>query len=752
MRPFTGAQGENREVTDRLDSFRKILELEQSRGFDNGSVIGGLEGYLKRWASYIIRALKAPQLEAELEETSYSRQNHTQRRRSVERWLQMLREGESVMDNGATAHPTSVEAPKVTGSVRKRDGNVSTATLTATKRPSSKPATRPPGAGLDSPVTVARGVDTKVAARLQRLGVESMRDLLNLFPRRHNDYSQTSKIADLVPGQEHTVLATIWEAQSTVRGARRIKSTEAVISDETGNMRVTFFGRPYMARQLRTNSRIVVSGRVEAFKGQLEFQSPEYEFLDEQEDLIHTGRLVPVYPLTEGLSSRVIRRITWRALEQWLPWVEETLPKEVLTRTNLMDLPEAIMQAHYPGDGVSLEAARRRLAFDELMVLQVAVLARRDQSQQRGTNIPIKTEAPAVANFVASLPFQLTDAQQRCRAEISKDMAQGTPMGRLLQGEVGSGKTVVALAALLAAVSNGYQGAMMAPTEILAEQHFATISQLLGGLARPAQQDGIFSVYLDPLPSPISVGLLVGSTRAALKRELQERLTNGTLDVIIGTHALIQEDVAIPRLALAVVDEQHRFGVLQRSALRERSQINPHLLVMSATPIPRTLALTLYGDLDISIIDQLPPGRQPVLTRWLAPERRLAAYGFVRKEIVSGRQAFVICPLIEESEAVEARAAAEEYDRLSREVFPDLRVGLLHGRLPSLGQGGGHAPLPRRRAGHPGIHPGGGGGHRCAQRLGHAGGGSRPVRPGTASPVPWKGRSWSPQELLHSVG
>ncbi|MCE2464180.1 MAG: ATP-dependent DNA helicase RecG, partial [Dehalococcoidia bacterium] len=551
------------------------------------------------------------------------------------------------------------------------------------KGPPLKPTPIPRGVSLDSPVDRLRGVDAKLSGKLLKLDVATIRDLLYLLPRRHNDFSNFASISELVVGEEQTIVATVWEAREKTLGQKgRLKATEAVVSDETGNIRVVWIGQPYVARVLKPNSRVALSGKVEAYRGQLQFQSPEFEILDKQESLIHTGRLVPVYPGTEGLTPRRLRSIIWQALEQWVPRMEDFIPEDLRKRAKLAPLPEAILQGHYPDDLISLERARKRLAFDEFFLIQMAVLKRRRSWRDAAEGISVQANPKVRDGFIASLPFSLTDAQERCLWEILADMARGTPsMNRLLQGEVGSGKTVVALAGLLEAVASGYQGSIMVPTEVLAEQHFATVSRLLGGLARPLREENLITVYLDSLPRPISVGLLTGSTRAALKRELQQRVSEGTLDIAIGTHALIQEGVEFPRLALAVVDEQHRFGVMQRAALRQRSGTTPHLLVMSATPIPRTLALTIYGDLDVSTIDQLPPGRQQVLTRNVPPERRDAAYGFVRKEVRNGRQAFVICPLIEESDAVEARAATEEYERLSTEVFPDLRLGLLHGRM-----------------------------------------------------------------------
>ena len=541
----------------------------------------------------------------------------------------------------------------------------------------------PAGLSLDAPVSRLRGVDAKLSAKMARLDVHSIRDLLYLFPRRHQDYSQYTKVSELIPGQECTVIANVWEVQEVSGGRQgRRRDTRAVLGDETGNLQVIWFGQRYLARTLKPNSRIAVSGKPSVFKGQLVLESPDYEVLESDQTPIHTGRMVPIYPLTEGLSGRNLRRFTWQALQEWLSGVEELLPPDILARSGGMPLQQAIQQAHFPDNPESWERARRRLAFDELFTLQLAVLGRRRHRNQDITGVAVEIQNQVLDGFFASLPFKFTSAQNRCIQEILADMERGTPpMNRLLQGEVGSGKTVVALAALLMVAAQGYQGAIMVPTEVLAEQHFQTVTALLSGMARPVQSDYLVSVYLESMDRPVSVGLLTGSTRQSRKRELTEMAAAGTLDLIIGTHALIQSGVSMPKLALAVTDEQHRFGVAQRSALRQRGRESPHALLMSATPIPRTLSLTLYGDLDISTLDELPAGRQEVATRWLPPTSRDAAYAFLRKQIQEGRQAFVICPLVDESEVIESKAATEEYERLSTQIFPDLTLGLLHGRM-----------------------------------------------------------------------
>ena len=475
----------------------------------------------------------------------------------------------------------------------------------------------------------------------------------------------------------------------------------------------------------------MLSGRVTVFNGRQQMDSPEWEVLEDPETAasVHTGRLVPVYPSTEGLPARSIRRMVREALDTVfgqagpsfvrpealapdtvrpealegrghlepvadkerplagagapttaLEALPDPLPDGMRERHGLMPLADAVLQAHYPNDEDTKEAARRRLAFDELLTLLLAIGARRQSPAGQARAVTVRPRPDVLASFLGSLPFQLTEGQRVALDEALGDISRGgAPMSRLLQGDVGSGKTVVALALLLMAVADGYQGAMMAPTEVLAEQHFLSIERLLGGLPHPAREGNWFSVYLEGHPKPISVGLLTGSTRAKARRELYERALDGSLDIIVGTHALIQGDVALPRLALAVVDEQHRFGVVQRAALRSKGDggdTEPHLLAMSATPIPRTLQLTLFGDLEVSIIRELPAGRAPVQTRLEDAER------FLVTQAAEGRQSFVVCPLIDESEAVLARAATEEFERLRSGPLSGVRVGLLHGRMP----------------------------------------------------------------------
>ncbi len=536
-------------------------------------------------------------------------------------------------------------------------------------RPRPKPVRPPPeppkGVGLDSPVTRMPGIKGAIAHKLERLGVRTIRDMLYLFPRRYDDFSALKTIHELVYGEEVTLVGTVWQVKNRTT-QRGITLTEAILSDATGTMQVTWFNQPYLARQLTPGRQIVVSGKVDAYLGRLVFQSPQWEPLDR--DLIHTARIVPVYPLTEGLSATWLRKQMWRLVEMWATRVPDPLPAAIRERQQLYDLPTALAQIHFPSDQDSLRQARRRLAFNEFLLIQLGVLRqRREWNRQPGR--PLAVDQALLQRFLDHLPYKLTGAQQRALDEILRDLQQTRPMGRLLQGDVGSGKTVVAAAALLMTVANGYQAVLMAPTEILAEQHYKTLVGLLDANQHGGEQ------------TAPRIGLLVGKLKGAEKAAMQEAIAAGQIDIVVGTHAVIQEGVNFANLGLAIIDEQHRFGVAQRAAIRQKG-FAPHVLVMTATPIPRTLALTVYGDLDLSIIDEMPPGRQAIKTRCLTSRERERAYQFVRSQVAQGRQAFIICPLIEESEKIEAKAATAEYERLQKEVFPTLKLGLLHGKLP----------------------------------------------------------------------
>jgi ATP-dependent DNA helicase RecG len=563
----------------------------------------------------------------------------------------------------------------------------------AARQPSPRSVPRPEDEYLlNAPVTAVPSVGATQAQRLERLGIETVRDLLFAFPREHRDYSKLQKIGALPFDEVCTVLGLIDQVENQrTRGGRT--KTIARIWDETGFLRASWFNQPYLQKQLPRGAYIVVTGVKQRFGNHVEFSVRSHE-LPEQGDLINTGRLVPVYSLTEGLHPKAMRRFTKWAVDRCAAFVPDHLPAALRARARLMSLPEAIAQMHYPDNEDQLAAARRRLAFDELFLIQLGMLTRRANWKDGPPAIPMRVpeslifaqpkadpDSPATnpapdptppglgsslwpltaSCFEETLPFTFTAAQRRGLREILDDMARTQAMSRLLQGDVGSGKTVVAAGALLACAASGCQGALLAPTEILAEQHYRSVSALLA-------------------PFGLKTVLLTGGQRAKERVAARDALAAGEAAVAIGTHALIQDDVAFQRLGLAVVDEQHRFGVEQRDALRQKGH-NPHMLVMTATPIPRTLALTLYGDLDVSVLDELPAGRQPIMTRWRAGGQRQEAYRLVAEEVAAGRQAYIICPLVEESEALQAKSAISEYQRLQRDVFPDLRLGLVHGQL-----------------------------------------------------------------------
>jgi len=644
-----------------IDSLRNVLELECQKGYTDRAVIGGLDKYLHNQAGQIRQSINDRQLlksfdELNLANSNYGSYSVDERKRwmaSVFGWLERLQKPSKSSQLSAIGSQKAAPEPR-----QKRKE------------------------GLDSPITVIKGISTSVEKKFAKLNVRTVRDLLYFFPRRYVDYSQKKPISELIEGEEQTTVGTIWQARVAALGNRQ--GTEAIIGDQTGNIRAVWFNQPYLAKSFRTNARIVISGPVGLFKGHKVFESPEWELLGDK-DLIHTGRLVPVYPLTQGLYPRQVRKWTKETVDGYVWQLSDFLPSEIEASCQLLDLPTAIAQIHYPDDQAMAARARGRLSFDELFLLQLGVLAKKRDWQESQPGNAFRIDREVINGFLQCLPFTLTRAQERVLQEILNDVKRPKAMSRLLQGEVGSGKTVIATLALLVAAANGCQGALMAPTEVLAEQHYANICDYLSqvGSQKSSSEPGEGTIrrYTRFLSRPLTIALLIGSLRAADKENLHNRIRQGKVDIVMGTHALIQKGVEFKKLGLAVIDEQHRFGVLQRSALRQKG-FNPHVLVMTATPIPRTMALTLYGDLDLSVIDELPPGRQVVKTKCLEPQDREKAYTFLHRQVSNGRQAFIICPLIEESDILEAKAATTEYERLSRDVFPDLRLGLLHGQMP----------------------------------------------------------------------
>jgi len=649
-------------MTTPIEKLTKILHVEAEK-YQDRAVFGGLARYSDTWlqeagAAFGLETAGWVQAVADRLRAYSSLPDPAARKEAMAALLEMLQAAPSL-------RPPQREAKKDEREKRA----ASTPQAPAGARPSpTAPAPAYARTGLDSPVTALQGVGPQQAKRLAKLGIYTIRDMLYLFPRRYDDYSQLKPINRIEYDEEVTIIAQVWDAgaRETRGGGSLFKAT---LSDGTGFIEATWFNQPYLADRIKRGQQIVISGRVDEYLGRLCFNSPEWEPLEQE--LLHTARIVPVYPLTEGIHARWLRRLMKRTVDYWSKRLPDHLPASVRQETGLLDLETAIVQIHFPDDREVLEQARYRLAFDELFVLQIGLLRQRHQWRS-APGRPLPVDDATLRGFIRGLPFRLTHAQQRALRQIVADLRSDRPMNRLLQGDVGSGKTVVAAAAMALTVAANAQAALMAPTEILAEQHYQTISRLLEQTSLPRSRGAG-----DHRPT---IRLLTGSITGRKREEIYTGLADGSVDVVVGTHALIQEGVQFKKLALAVIDEQHRFGVRQRAVLRQKGY-NPHLLVMTATPIPRSLELTLWGHLDVSTIDEMPPGRKPVVTRLILPTERERAYIFVRRQIEKGHQAFIICPLVEESEKVEARAAVEEHKRLQKHVFPDLRMGLLHGRM-----------------------------------------------------------------------
>ncbi len=741
-------------ISECIERARKILQFEQRTNHQDQAIKpGGLEVFAARWAEDTSNACKngggdvAPIHHFMEYLTGYRKQDPMQRAASIRSALAILNDMSGSETTSRTTrfvqeHETtnvqeerpdprqvnkaSIEEKTISKSsvsARPRSAQTQSQTLKAKVEP-TKPASPPRlpqtqkvvqtqstsqsirlEAGmtqghtvmtlLTADVTAVPGVGPSVATRLHTLGIRTVRDLLFYFPREHRDYSKLEKIANIPFNELVTTVGMIWEVETKrTNGGRSI--TIATISDDTGKLRVSWFNQSYLQKQLLAakGSYLVVTGTKQRFGNKVEFSVRTHE-LPDQGDLLNTGRLVPTYPLTEGLPAKTLRRFTKWVVDRYAAMVPDYLPPMIRMAGQLLPLPDAISHIHYPESEEKLTEARRRLAFDELFLIQLGMQERRSrwkqqvaqgnsftidpskvfvdapasttgatvvESQPMGTTLwsTVTTEEP----FEATLPYRFTDAQHRVLNEIFQDLGRTQPMCRLLQGDVGAGKTAVAAAALYMAAINGYQGAIMAPTELLAEQHARSIGAMLE-------------------PFGIRTVLLTGSLKQRERTMGRTALENGEAMVAVGTHALIQEDVTFSKLGLVIIDEQHRFGVEQRDALRQKGY-HPHMLVMTATPIPRTLALTLYGDLDISIIDQLPPGRQKIITRWRTGARRAEANTTIVHQVEEGRQAFIICPLVEESESIVAKAATSEYERLKVEVFPHKRLGLVHGAMKAI--------------------------------------------------------------------
>lgn len=520
-------------------------------------------------------------------------------------------------------------------------------------------------------VTYIKGVGPKIAYLLNKLGIYTASDLLYYFPRKHVDYSTRTRIRDLKEGMSTTIFGTIKSVESFTT-KNNLGVIKVRIADGSGSLYLNFFASKSskfvterMKSQFPKNSGIMVSGtaKFNSYDGMMTLDKPTYSIMDDDilsSSNLNMARIVPIYTVSENLNIKTLRKAINNVLESYASEIETVLPDFLIKKYNLMEKREALKQIHFPDNKESLDNARFSLVFEEFFLIQLKLAILREENNKNLSSIPLEIKKDGlVMRFIKSLPFKLTEAQQRAVNEILNDLNSTKPMQRLLQGDVGSGKTVVATIMLLAAIENGYQSAIMAPTEILAQQHFINLDK-----------------WLTPLG--IRVELFLGSIGKKQRKISETNLRNGQVDIAVGTHALIQENIEFANLGAVVIDEQHRFGVKQRLALRKKSQ-NPQILTMTATPIPRTLAITLNGDLDLTIIDELPKGRKPIITNMTTSRKQIA--DLIRNEVSQGRQAYIVYPLIDESETLSAKAATKEKERWENEIFPEYKVGLLHGKL-----------------------------------------------------------------------
>jgi ATP-dependent DNA helicase RecG len=538
---------------------------------------------------------------------------------------------------------------------------------------------------LSTPIENLAYVGPVYQKRLKKLGIKTVRDLIFHFPHRYEDFSNLKKISQVKVGERACLQGKILKIENTKTWKKRMILTQAILKDDSGEIKIVWFNQPYLVNVLKEGDFVSLAGKVISDEYGLYLSSPAYERISENKTLIHTGRIVPVYPETEGLSSRWLRFILRPILTKLRREIPEVLPEKLIEKYKILPIKKAIWQIHFPDTLPLAKRAKERFAFEEIFIISLFVLREKLKIASKKA-IPIPINLQIIKNFLKSLPFALTKAQKKSTWEILKDLEKERPMNRLLEGDVGSGKTIVAVISVLNTIKSGFQVALMAPTEILAQQHFQKIAKILE-------------------KEKVKIGLMTGKENKIffkkkiekLKREkILEKIKEGEIDFLIGTHALIQEGVKFKNLAFVIIDEQHRFGVEQRAKLIQNSEFEiqnlkiPHFLSMTATPIPRTLALTIYGDLDLSLIDEMPKGRKRVITKVISPKDRQKAYHFIRQEVKKGRQVFVICPRIEPenqktekqiSSWAEVKAVKEEYEKLSKIIFPDLKIGILHGKM-----------------------------------------------------------------------
>jgi len=666
---------------------QKALSIEADNGFND------LRGNQYRFSEFLSLSLNQPPTGlpvaerrrfreiadqfAEYGDLSFSQRQHlvAEARRLLHSACKQVEQAASVP---VTVTPSAAESEgKPPSSVSGTNPAAKSVGQSGVKAPRTVPLVKSDRKGkvtLDQAVTYLPGIGAKNSEKLARLSIYTVRDLLFYYPRDHINYARQVNIRSLEPGETVTLVATVKSCTCfTSPKNKKLTIFQLTVADHTGRLKLsrffagTRYTRGWQEQQKRLyppGAVIAASGLVKKDKYGATLEDPQIEVIDHSGasiDSLKVGRIVPIYPLSDGVEADVVRKAVVAALPA-ISQIQDPLPEGLRQKYDLIELQGAIGSIHYPADEAALNAARRRLVFDEFFYLQLGLLQRKQQ-QKKETTATLAPTGQLIEQFYEVLPFRFTDAQKRVMNEILTDLQKPTPMNRLVQGDVGSGKTVVAVVAILAAIQSGYQAALMAPTEVLAEQHYRKLVSWFNLLHLPVE-------------------LLTGSTKVAKRRKLLAELSTGELPLLVGTHALIEDPVQFQRLGLVVIDEQHRFGVGQRARLQQKGDY-PHVLTMTATPIPRTLALTLHGDLDVSQIDELPPGRKAIQTTVLIGKERSHAYDLIRREVAQGRQVYVVLPLVEESEKLDLKSAIEEYQHLSEVVFPEFSVGLLHGRMSS---------------------------------------------------------------------
>ncbi len=686
-----------------IQQIRKPLEYSARHDFAYVDRVRALEKTVTAWTNRMYTAALSPQHRKLLDRFQQLFQNYDDKERSQK--IAVIQEASQTLEQ-LDALDTEHKPPS-------SDNNTLSSTFPPTESPLLPPISEIPEPepeelpeqchDLSLQIQFAKGVGPKRARLLKKLGIQTIEDALFFFPRRYEDRRCIEKIAKLCPGETlRTVYGEVKTSGVTVTPKQRTKIFELMIGDETGIFTAKWFNQGYLRKIFKSGMRVVLCGKISMKRyGGLEMIQPEYELIDPSEsegERLHTGRIVPIYPLTDGLHQKEMRKIMKGIVDRYAPSIQENLPETLRQKYHFLPLPLALKRLHFPeqtADIIQLNSenslSHHRLIFDEFFLLELGLGIRRYHVKSHESGIAFQFSGVLESYLRATLDFSLTSAQSRVIHEIQENMRSPHVMNRLLQGDVGSGKTLVALIALLSAIEAGYQGAIMVPTEILAEQHFQKISsylQHLNNLIERSDSQGLEhlreakqpDLYSSTRSDKIHACLLTGSMRKREREDLLLQIERGEVDLIVGTHALLQHDVRFHKLGGVVIDEQHKFGVLQRATLKAKG-LNPDILIMTATPIPRTLSLTIYGDLDVSILDELPPGRTPVVTRRFYEQGREKAYRLIEREITQGRQAYIVYPLVEESENLDLKAATEMSEHLARDIFPQYHVGLVHGRM-----------------------------------------------------------------------